>query len=48
METLLITGGSGYLGRSLAQHFKSTYKVVICSRNQKALGVAGKELREIG
>jgi UDP-N-acetylglucosamine 4,6-dehydratase len=44
MDTLLITGGSGYLGRSLAQHFQGTYKVVICSRNQKALGVAGKEI----
>ena len=44
METLLITGGSGYLGRSLAKHFKNDFKVIICSRNQKALGIAGLEL----
>ena len=44
METLLITGGSGYLGRSLARHFKNQYKVIICSRNQKALGIAANEI----
>lgn len=44
METLLITGGSGFLGRSLAKNFKDNYKVIICSRNQKALGAAGKDI----
>ena len=44
METLLITGGSGFLGRSLAIHFKDRYKVIVCSRNQKALGAAGKDI----
>lgn len=35
MKKILITGGSGFLGRNLAQTLKSNYKVYIASRNNK-------------
>ncbi len=31
--TILITGGSGFLGKRLALSFKDTYRVVLCARN---------------
>jgi len=34
-KSLLITGGSGYLGINLAKKFKKKYKVFLGSRNQK-------------
>ena len=34
-KSLLITGGSGYLGVNLAKKFKKTYRVFLGSRNQK-------------
>ncbi len=35
--TILITGGSGFLGKNLARKLKDSYKVIITSRNQKQL-----------
>lgn len=35
MKTILITGGSGYLGQNLATHFKQDYNIIIGSRNNK-------------
>jgi UDP-glucose 4-epimerase len=35
MKKILITGGSGFLGRNLAQSLKSNYKVYLGSRNNK-------------
>lgn len=34
-KTILITGGSGFLGRNLANHFKNKYKVILGARNNK-------------
>jgi UDP-N-acetylglucosamine 4,6-dehydratase len=42
MKTILITGGSGFLGRNLALHLKSTYNVVLGSRNNKQNILASK------
>jgi UDP-N-acetylglucosamine 4,6-dehydratase/5-epimerase len=33
MDTILITGGSGFLGRHLAMQLKDTYRVVLAARN---------------
>ncbi|EDP95402.1 SDR family NAD(P)-dependent oxidoreductase [Kordia algicida OT-1] len=33
MEKILITGGTGFLGRALARKFKEHYHVVLCGRN---------------
>lgn len=35
MKNLLITGGSGFLGRSLGKKFKKKFKVFLASRNNK-------------
>jgi UDP-N-acetylglucosamine 4,6-dehydratase/5-epimerase len=35
MKTILITGGTGYLGRHLAVSLKENYKVVLAGRNNK-------------
>ena len=35
MKTILITGGSGFLGQNLAIRLKDTYRVVLGSRNNK-------------
>jgi UDP-N-acetylglucosamine 4,6-dehydratase len=35
MKTILITGGSGFLGKNLAKAFKSDYNVILGSRNNK-------------
>ena len=35
MKTILITGGSGFLGQNLALQLKKDYKVVLASRNNK-------------
>lgn len=45
MKTILITGGSGYLGRALAKRFRGNHRVIIVSRNQKALLSAGEECK---
>jgi UDP-N-acetylglucosamine 4,6-dehydratase len=42
MKTILITGGSGFLGRNLALHLKDTYKVFLASRNNKQNILASK------
>lgn len=41
-ETILITGGSGFLGKRLALALGSTHRVVITGRNQKQLAEAAK------
>ena len=35
MKTILITGGSGFLGQNLALQLKKDYNVVLASRNNK-------------
>ena len=35
MQTILITGGSGFLGQNLALRLKNDFKVVLGSRNNK-------------
>ena len=35
MKTILVTGGSGFLGQNLALQLKKDYKVVLASRNNK-------------
>jgi len=42
MKTILITGGSGFLGRNLALHLKDSYKVFLASRNNKQNILASK------
>ena len=42
MKTVLITGGSGFLGRNLALHLKDSYKVFLASRNNKQNILASK------
>lgn len=44
MAKVLITGGSGFLGRSLARELRDGNEVVLTSRNQKALMAASKSL----
>lgn len=39
-QTLLITGGSGFLGRRLALALKDRYRVVLASRNNKLNAIA--------
>lgn len=41
-KTILITGGSGFLGRNLALRLKDKYNVVLGSRNNKNNAYAGK------
>jgi nucleoside-diphosphate-sugar epimerase len=41
-KTILITGGSGFLGRNLAIFFKDKYNVILASRNNKQNFQAGK------
>jgi UDP-N-acetylglucosamine 4,6-dehydratase/5-epimerase len=36
MQTVLITGGTGFLGRNLAMRLKSTYNVILSGRSNKA------------
>ena len=47
MQTLLITGGSGFLGRELAMQLKNRYRVILASRdnllNREAERVTGCE-----
>jgi UDP-N-acetylglucosamine 4,6-dehydratase/5-epimerase len=43
VKTVLITGGSGFLGRHLALALKNDYRVVLGSRNQLALLEAGRK-----
>ena len=40
MAKILITGGSGFLGRHLANNLKGEHEVILCSRNQKQLLMA--------
>ena len=42
MKTILITGGSGFLGRNLALQLKNKYNVVLGSRNNKQNFTASK------
>lgn len=35
MKTILITGGSGFLGKNLAKAFKNNYNIILGSRNNK-------------
>ena len=42
MKTILITGGSGFLGRNLALKLKRKYNVHLASRNNKNNNYAGK------
>ncbi len=45
MKKIILAGGSGFLGRSLAAHFQqSGYEIIILTRNPKA-GNAG--IREV-
>ena len=37
MQTILITGGSGFLGQNLALRLKNDFKVVLGSRNNKRI-----------
>ena len=32
--TILVTGGSGFLGRRLGLIFRDEYRVILCARNQ--------------
>ena len=41
-KTILITGGSGFLGRNLALKLKDKYNVVLAARNNKNNAYAGK------
>ena len=43
-KKLLITGGSGFLGKNLANELKKDYEVILTSRNQKQLQLAAKLL----
>lgn len=43
MKTVLITGGSGFLGRHLALALKGEFRVVLGSRNQLALSEASRK-----
>ena len=43
MKKILITGGTGYLGRSLAKFYKKKYKVFLGARNNKQNFSANKE-----
>lgn len=42
MKTILITGGSGFLGRNLALQLKKNYNVILGSRNNKQNFIASK------
>lgn len=42
MKTILITGGSGFLGRNLALQLKQNYNIVLGSRNNKQNFTAAK------
>jgi UDP-N-acetylglucosamine 4,6-dehydratase len=42
MKTILITGGSGFLGRNLANKLKNNYNIVLGSRNNKQNQLASK------
>ena len=42
MKTILITGGTGYLGRRLGVALKSDYRVVLTGRNNKQNFMAQK------
>ncbi len=44
MERVLITGGSGFLGKNLANNLKNDYEVYLTSRNQKQLQAASSFL----
>ncbi len=41
-ETLLVTGGTGFLGRALALRLKNEYRVVLTGRNNKQNAYASK------
>jgi UDP-N-acetylglucosamine 4,6-dehydratase/5-epimerase len=42
MKTILITGGTGFLGRNLALKLKNEYRVILTGRNNKQNLFAGK------
>lgn len=42
MKTILITGGSGFLGRNLALNLKNNYNIILGSRNNKQNFTASK------
>jgi UDP-N-acetylglucosamine 4,6-dehydratase len=44
LARILITGGSGFLGRNLASSLNANHEVILTSRNQKALMSAASEL----
>lgn len=44
MRKMLITGGSGFLGRHLAQQFRSEYEIYIASRNEQQLKFVSSQL----
>lgn len=43
-KKLLITGGSGFLGKNLANELKNDYEVILTARNQKQLQLASSFL----
>lgn len=42
METILITGGTGFLGRELAMQLKNNYRVVLAARNNNQNQIANR------
>ena len=42
MSTILITGGTGFLGRHLGQHFRERHRVVLGARNNAQNALAAK------
>lgn len=42
MKKILITGGSGFLGKNLAMKLKDNYEVILTSRNNKQNFIVGK------
>jgi len=44
MRKMLITGGSGFLGRHLAQQFRSAYEIFLAARNEQQLKFVSAQL----
>ena len=42
MKTILITGGTGFLGRELGQQLKNNYRVILAARNNNQNNYAGR------